>query len=313
MKIITHKMIESLNLDPNIWYEWVDYVLKNKDKCIMPAKISIHMENGTYYNSMPSVIMPKKVMGTKMVNRYLGRIPSLESQLLLYDAETGSLKALMDANLITAMRTGAATTHAIEMFAVKNFKDIGIMGFGNIGYAVLEVTLAHYKDRNMHFKLLRYKDHAEKVLQRYKHYKNVEFEIVDSVEEIIKDSDVVISSITYTEKMIGEESWFKPGCLVLPVHLRGFQNCDREFDKIYGDDYDQVSGFQYFNEFKSFAETAEVLRGEKPGRENDSERILVYNVGMSVHDIYAAGEIYDLMDFVKDENIVMGPVDRYWL
>lgn len=30
MKIITHDMISNLNLDPNLWYEWADTVLRNK-------------------------------------------------------------------------------------------------------------------------------------------------------------------------------------------------------------------------------------------------------------------------------------------
>lgn len=313
MKIITHKMIEDLNLDPNLWYEWVDTVLSNKHKFIMPAKTSIHMENGTYFNTMPSIIPMADVMGVKVVNRFLGRTPSLESQLMLYDYKNGELKAIMDANMITAMRTGAAATHAIEHFAVKDFKEIGVMGFGNIGIAFLEVTLAHFKDRHMHIKLLRYKDHAEKMVERFKRYTNVEFEIVDTPEQIIKNSDVVASCITYTEDIIGELDWFKKGCLVLPIHLRGFQNCDRDFDKVFGDDTAQVSGFQYFKEFKSFAETSEVLRGEKPGRENDDERILAYYVGMSLHDIYAAAMLYKEFSHVEEEKLTMGPTQRYWL
>ena len=30
MKIITHDMIKALNLDPNLWYEWAETVLRNK-------------------------------------------------------------------------------------------------------------------------------------------------------------------------------------------------------------------------------------------------------------------------------------------
>ena len=62
------------------------------------------------------------------------------------------------------------------------------------------------------------------------------------------------------------------------VHQYGSQNCDLFFDKVYGDDYDQVKGFKYFDRFKSLAETAQVLNGEKPGCESEKERTLVYNV-----------------------------------
>ncbi len=311
MKIITHDMIADLKLDPNVWYQWVDTVLNRKHLYTMPAKSSLHF-GSSYFNTMPSILPPENAMGVKVVNRYLGRTPSLESQLLLYDYTTGEHLALMDASLITAMRTGAATVHAMQMFANPDFYEVGIMGFGNIGIACLEVMLARFHDKKMKLKLLRYKDHAEKMVQRYSRYENVEFEIADTPEQIIRGSDVVISCITYTEDLLGKDEWYKEGCLVIPVHLRGFQNCDLFFDKVYGDDRDQVKGFRYFDRFRFFAETAQVLREEAPGREDPKERILVYNVGMSLHDVYAAFQIYRYFESVEGIS-ALGPTGRYWI
>nr|MDE6706783.1 ornithine cyclodeaminase [Oscillospiraceae bacterium] len=184
MKIITHDMIKALNLDPNLWYEWADTVLRNKHCYIMPAKTSLHF-GSSYFNTMPSILPDENVMGVKIVNRYIGRIPSLDSQLLLYRYDTGENIALMDASLITAMRTGAVTVHAIELLANDDFYEIGIMGFGNIGIATMEILVAHYKEKPMKIKLLKYKDHAENIYERYKNYSNITFEIVDTVKEII--------------------------------------------------------------------------------------------------------------------------------
>lgn len=311
MKVITHDMIKALNLDPNLWYEWADTVLRNKHRYIMPAKTSLHF-GSSYFNTMPSILPDENVMGVKIVNRYIGRIPSLDSQLLLYRYDTGENIALMDASLITAIRTGAVTVHAIELLANDDFYEIGIMGFGNIGIATMEVLVAHYKEKPMKIKLLKYKDHAEAIYERYKNYSNITFEIVDTVKEIIMNSDIVISSITYTEELLGEDSWFKEGVLVIPVHLRGFQNCNLFFDKVYGDDYGQIKGFQYFNQFKYFAEVAEVLRGEKIGRTSHNERILSYNIGMSLHDIFAASKIYNYFETTEDI-LKLAPNSRYWL
>lgn len=311
MKIITHEMISGLNLDANVWYDWADTVLRNKHEYIMPAKTSLHF-GSSYFNTMPSILPSENVMGVKVVNRFIGRIPSLDSQLLLYNYTTGENIALMDASLITAMRTGAVTVHAMEMFANSDFYEVGMMGFGNIGIACMEILTVHYVGKQMKIKLLKYKDHAEKIKARYKHYDNIEFVIVDTVEEIIRNSDVVISSITYAADLLGEDDWFKKGCLVIPVHLRGFQNCDLFFDKVYGDDYGQIKGFKYFNEFKYFAETSEVLRGDKKGRESHDDRILSYNIGMSIHDMYAAAKIYQ---YFKDTDDIqnLSPDMRYWL
>lgn len=311
MKIITHQMIMDLKLNPELWYTWAESVLKQKHLYTMPAKTSLHFES-SYFNTMPSILPLEDAMGVKVVNRYIGRVPSLESQLLLYRYSTGEHLALMDASLITAMRTGAVTVHAMELLANPDFYEVGMMGFGNIGIATLEVLTAHFADHPMKIKLLRYKDHAEKMMERYQHFKNIQFEIVDTTEQIIRNSDVIISSITYTEEQLGQDDWFKEGCLVIPVHLRGFQNCDLFFDKVYGDDYGQVKGFQYFDRFKFFAETSEVLRGEKPGRESAKERILSYNVGMSLHDVYAASKLYPYFADTN-EQAVLGPTERYWL
>lgn len=313
MKIITHLDIMQLNISMEAWYDWVDTVLKNKEKYIMPAKTSLHFGTGEYFNTMPSILSEEDVMGTKVVNRHIGRVPSLESQLLLYQYSSGELLALMDANLITAMRTGASAVHAIQLFAKEDFYEIGIMGFGNIGVAVIKVLTEHFKERKLKVKLLKYKNHIERIKGQFEEYENIKIEEVDSVERIIRGSDVIISCITYTDQLLGENTWFKEGCLVLPVHLRGFQNCDLFFDKVYGDDTGQVKGFQYFKQFKQFGEVSDVLNGRAAGRENNRERIIVYNVGLSLHDIYAANQIYKLSCENSPDTTEIGPKAKYWL
>ena len=38
----------------------------------------------------------------------------------------------------------------------------------------------------------------------------------------------------------------------------------------------------------------DVLNNETIGRENDEQRILAYNIGISIQDIFFASKIYDL-------------------
>lgn len=67
------------------------------------------------------------------------------------------------------------------------------------------------------------------------------------------------------------------------------------FDKVYGDLTGQVKEFKHFDKFKIFNEFAKVIIGDDKGRENNKERILVYNVGMAVHDIFIGNEIFKLI------------------
>ena len=67
---------------------------------------------GTFCNVMPC-ILNNGYGGVKIVTRYPERIPSLDSRLILFDAMKGDFLALMDADWITTMRTGAVAAHSI--------------------------------------------------------------------------------------------------------------------------------------------------------------------------------------------------------
>lgn len=297
MRIITEEQIASLNISPKTCVEWVKEAFMIKPQCQLPAKVHVHPKGNDFITTMPC-LLPNDVhkFGVKIVSRVNGRTPALKSDLNLYDSISGELEAVVQTNWITAMRTGAVATLAIRYFRKSDVKVYSLMGLGSVASATMTCMLHEFEDEHLNVRLLRYKDQAERFIEKFKNYNNVTFTIVDSVEEWVKDSDVVISAITDAQGLIVEDlSLFKPGVLVVPIHMRGFQNCDRSFDKVFGDDYDHISGFKYFNEFKSFAEIGEVQRGEKVGRKNDEERILSYNYGLGLHDVYYSHKILEML------------------
>ena len=160
MKIITHKDILNLNITPAEAFDWAEYVIKNKSKAILPPKISIKPDDmeGVFCNVMPSYF--GEFGGVKMVTRYPEREPSLDSQLLLLDTKTGVTKALIDANFITALRTGAVCVHSLLQFALKDFSVIGMMGLGNVARATMMILLDKVTDRKLTIKLLKFNDLA---------------------------------------------------------------------------------------------------------------------------------------------------------
>ncbi len=313
MKIITHQDILNLNITPEEAYNWSEFLIKNKNSAILPPKISIKPETmeGVFCNVMPCYF--GDFGGVKMVTRYPDRAPSLDSQLMLLDTKTGVTKALIDANFVTALRTGAVCVHSLLLFAVKDFSTIGMMGLGNVARATMLILLAKVTDRKLTVKLLKFNDEHQLFADRFKDYDNVEFKFCDTAEEVVDGSDVVISAVTYAGKNLCEDKYFKPGVVVIPVHTLGFTNCDLFFDKVFADDYGHVKHFKYFDKFKSFSEVSDVVNGKKAGRENDEERILVYNIGIALHDIYYAGQIYGKMQNSATEVEFLPPTERFWL
>lgn len=104
----------------------------------------------------------------------------------------------------------------------------------------------------------------------------------------------MVSCITDADGLLVEDvNLFKSGVLVVPVHTRGFQNCDLVFDKVFADDEGHVKGFKYFDRFRKFGELSDVLSGKIEGRSSNEERILSYNIGLGLHDVYFAYKIIE--------------------
>lgn len=318
MKIFTHKDIVNLKIQPNQCYKWVLDMLKNKDKVILPAKTSMKPTEDIFYNVMPCLLPQYNVGGIKVVNRYPHRNPVLDSQILLYDYKTGSNKAILDGNFITAMRTGAVAAQSIKLLAKKEFKTIGIIGLGNQARATLKVLLSIFPKEKFLLKLMKYKNQHllfKEYIQNLPSSDRIEFVFSDTYKDVVKKSDVIISSVTYFDKDICENDCFDEGCLVVPIHTRGFMNCDLFFDKVYADDKFHVKGFKYYNNFKKFGEISDVINGNIEGRKNDKERIIVYNIGLSMHDIYFAEKVYQLFQLKNlGEDIKLeSPKEKFWL
>lgn len=316
MKVVSHRAILNLGIDEDKCYEWVDEMLKHKHEVILPTKTSLHLTEEMYYNIMPSVFFDDSFAGVKVIMRHPDALPALSSSIMLHNIANGSLLAVMDGSWITSMRTGAVAAHTITTLAKSDFREIGIMGLGNTGRAAMRILLNQYPERELLVKVLRYKTQHEDFVALFEdRYPNVSFVFVDTPEQIVKGSDVVISAITYTSDTIADDSLFKEGCLVVPIHLRGFMNCDLFFDKVFCDDIDHVRGFKYFDDFKYIAEVSEVVRGVKVGRESDAERIIVYNVGLSMHDINYARHIYKLLgdDSSCPDFDIKPPAEKFYL
>jgi ornithine cyclodeaminase/alanine dehydrogenase-like protein (mu-crystallin family) len=166
------------------------------------------------------------------------------------------------------------------------------MGLGNTARATLLCLMA-VLEGPLNIRLLSYKGQELEFMKRFKEYSRLNFSIFENVEDLITGADVVVSCVTVAHGQFASDTCFKPGVLVVPVHTRGFQNCDLFFDQIFADDVAHVEGFKYFNQFKQFDEFARILLKQNPGRTSDQERILAYNIGIALHDIYFASQVYD--------------------
>lgn len=293
MRIVTSENIEQLQISPEESVEWVREAFLIKDRCQLPPKVSLHPRGNDFFNTMPC-ILPEEyhTFGCKVVSRIKGNHPALKSEMMVFDTLTGELTALVNCDWITARRTGAVAALAINTLRSSNARIYSFIGLGAMAHATLDCFFATNRTEDLIVRLKRYKDHAERTIERYKEATNVTFEISETIEELVSDADVVVSCITDADGLLVDNvELFKSGVLVVPVHTRGFQNCDTIFDKVFADDEGHVKGFKYFSQFRKFGELGKVLARQITGRESDEERILSYNIGLGLHDIYFANKL----------------------
>lgn len=295
---INNEQIESYFTNEIDYIDLIDESLKLKAKAVLPAKVSMVPFPGTFQTIMPIMVHELGISGFKFVTRYSNRTPILDSTISMYDSNNGTKLAELDGDYITNIRTGAVAAHSIEILAVKDYSLIGFIGLGTQAKATIKVLLPRISNRKVTIKLLKYKDQHITFTNYIKSLPTFNpefttFEYADNYIDTVTNSDVIVSSITYTQEDLCSEEHFKAGCLLVPIHTRGFMGCDTAFDKIFGDDYHHIKGFSHFNEFPSFAEVADIVTGKNPGRVSDSERIIAYNIGIALHDLIFSNKVYN--------------------
>lgn len=289
---IEKENIESLDISAAEKIEWVEDVLKNKDQYVLPVKTRIPLKDTDYFNVMPAVLPSEDVLGLKVVtrneNRRLHDQANIDGDILLYSYFNFLPIAILDGAYITTIRTAAVAVHSMLSLA-KTRDTIAMIGLGNIGTEIGNILFRLICDEKITVKLYRYKDHAEKFIERFESYSNIKFVICDSYDDLMRDSDVIFSSVTYTEKDFCSPKIFKNKCVVIPVHLRGFTECDLTFDNIITSDLESIKKFKYYDRMKKISYLDDIMR--KNEDLNDSQ-IIIYNLGLAVYDLYFANKIY---------------------
>lgn len=294
---ISEDRILALGITPAMCVDWVRDAFLHKDECILSPKVSQKPTQDSFFNTMPCCLPQENVMGVKVVSRLPGNVPPLKSAITLFDMKSGELVALMDANWITAMRTGAIAALAAKTF-VNHFEDavFAFTGLGNISRAVLKCLLSQLNPaKSCDVWLLKFGDESKRFIEDFKSYDWVTFHETESREELVNHSDALFSAVTVMNEQFLAPDKFPAGYTLIPVHTKGFQDCDMVFDRIFGDDVDHEKGFKNFASFRFFAEFKDVLSGRVPGRQSGMERIICYNVGIALHDIWFATKVCNMI------------------
>lgn len=171
------------------------------------------------YLGAPFDMAGMKWYGSNVANKEKG-LPRSILTLILNDKDTGAPLAFMSANILSAYRTGAVPGVGFKYFAKEDATTIGIVGPGVMSKTALAAAMAVRPS----LKTVKVKGRGKASLDAFieyvhKEYPDVEVYAVDTIEEAVRDSDIVSVS---TSSPTGDpalypyiaEEWIKPGAII---------------------------------------------------------------------------------------------------
>ena len=150
-------------------------------------------------------------------------LPRSILMVTLSDVDTGAPKAIMSANLLSAMRTGAMPAMAATYLANKDSEVLSLIGPGVINKCALmcymEVlpNIKTIKLRGSSSKSKTALDMKQFIMEKYPNVKDII--ICDSLKEACEDADVVSEAMSVSPENLAEFKleWFKKGATVFSM------------------------------------------------------------------------------------------------
>jgi ornithine cyclodeaminase len=244
-----------------------------------------------------------KWIGSKHDNPARHNRARASAVIVLNDPETHYPVAIMEGSIISAMRTAAVTTVAAQHLARANFAQVSCIGCGPIGHMQL-VTLLEYFPAVAQVTLydLQPSQSASLAATLGERFPSVRFTMAASAEQAVRAGEVLITA-TVADKPYIPFSWLRPGAFVSNVSIMDVEpEVFCKADKVVVDDWDQcnrekkvihqlVQAGQFSRE-QLHAELGEIVIGARPGRESETEIILLNPMGMAVEDVACAQALY---------------------
>ena len=262
-----------------------------------------------------------KWYGSNVENKKVG-LPRSILMMILNDKDTGAPLALMSANLVSAYRTGGIPGVGAKYLARKDSRVVSIIGPGVMG----KTSLAAFVSVCPNLDTVKIKGRSQRSLDAFTRFireelpqiKNIE--ICDSVEEAVKDSDIISFTTTVRDDVSSfpyiNGDWIKKGALISMPSAARFDDdflagCKLVVDnsKLYEaweEEYPyptypqvQIIGTKFTDlkhdgkiKAEDIIDITDIIEKRHPGRTSDYE-IIVYSVGgMPVEDIAWGGTVY---------------------
>ncbi|MFN7933570.1 MAG: ornithine cyclodeaminase family protein [Bryobacteraceae bacterium] len=259
-----------------------------------PLRMVTELPGGGCLFAMPAFLPNPPSLGTKLVticpgNAALGK-ETHQATLVMLNAGTGEMAAVLEAAHLTAMRTAAVSALSLRALGRSDSQRLCVLGSGAQARAHVE---GFRKQRDWHW--IRAWSPSATRLTRFAEECGIEK--APSAEAAARDADVIVLATSSAEPVL-QAGWVAPGAHVISVGAP--RPSEREMDpellrkaRVFVDS--RASALAESGDIREsgapvVAELGEVLAGTAKGRLRDDEITVFKSLGLAVEDV-AAGAI----------------------
>jgi ornithine cyclodeaminase/alanine dehydrogenase-like protein (mu-crystallin family) len=285
------------------------FVDLSKGEADVPLRTPITLAGAGAALFMPVHLPRQKQLGIKVVtvipeNRDRD-LPTIQALVAVFDAETGSPLAVMDGELLTAVRTGAASGVATDALARKNAAVAAVIGAGVQGMRQLEAVCCVRTIREaLVFDADR--ERAEAFATEMGRRLGRTVRVLDKVSAVFA-ADVVCTATSSALPVVGDADLargahvnaigaYRPNTREIPGEAVGRATLvvdSREACMAEAGELVMAIAEGQLDAEVSPAEIGEVLAGSRPGRIDDADLTIFKSVGNAVQDLAVAGLILE--------------------
>ncbi len=236
------------------------------------------------------------------VERY--GLPTVQAALLLHDAADGRLLALMDAESMTAMRTGAASGVATRRLAREDASSLLMVGAGALAFHQVEAVCAVRPITRVYVASRTGARNAE-LCARIGDRLGIHAEPAASVADAAPMADIICTATTANDPVI-RRSFVRPGCHINATGAYTPEMCEVDAETVRSarvivdqiqaaqseaGDLIQAAGESIVATLVA-GELGDLVAGRVQGRSSADEITLFKSVGLAMQDAVAAALIY---------------------
>ena len=275
---------------------------------IQPLRTVIHLPagGGSLY-TMPAFTAAPRGLVVKMITIFHGNdakgMPSHQGLVVVFDAETGTPRALLDAARLTALRTAAVTAVATRALARADAATLAILGAGVQARPHVEALRAVRPFRTVRI-WSRTRERAAALALSVPHGSAAVYDVA-TAREAVEGADV-ICTVTTSATPVLEGGWLVPGVHINAVGASTPQTRELDSDavaraRIFVDSLEsarneagdlliplregRIAGPDQWTALGA------VLNGQRPGRQSAAEITVFKSLGLAAEDAAAASVI----------------------